>query len=92
MNTHYPCTKEEAHEEALENDLNERYTIGESLNLIILESPGENNGREAFARHNDVSVFIYPNGLSLHAGTKVRVKISEKGDNHLKAIALARVG
>jgi hypothetical protein len=88
MNTHKPRTKEEAHEEALTGDLDEQYTVGEQLDLVIMESPSDNNGREAFARHRDVSVFIYPNGLNLHAGVHIRAKISEKGDNHLKAVAM----
>jgi tRNA A37 methylthiotransferase MiaB len=92
MNTHKPRTKQEAHEQAKAGDLDEKYTVGEQLDLIVLESPSDNNGREAFARHDDVSVFIYPNRLNLTAGTKVRVKVSEKGNTHLKAIGLARLG
>ena len=89
MNTHKPRTKQEAHEEARTGNLNEQYTVGQQLDLIVLESPQDNNGREAFARHNDVSIFVYPNGLALHASTHIQVKISEIGDNHLKAVALA---
>jgi hypothetical protein len=73
MNTHKPRTKQEAHEQAKAGDLDEKYTVGEQLDLIVLESPSDNNGREAFARHDDVSVFIYPNRLNLTAGTKLRV-------------------
>lgn len=89
MNTHKPRTKEEAHEEALTGDLDEQYTIGQQLDIIVLESPADNNGREAFARHDDVSVFIYPNNLTLTAGTHVRARVSEKGESHLKAVAIA---
>ncbi|EJN57756.1 hypothetical protein HSB1_39040 [Halogranum salarium B-1] len=39
-----------------------------------------------------MSTFIYPNGLQLHAGSHVRVKVSETGENHLKAVALAILG
>lgn len=91
MNTHKPRTKQEAHEEAQAGDLNEKYTFGEQLDLIVLESPSENNGREAYARHGDVSVFIYPTGLTLSSRTKVRVKVSDIGDTHLKAAAMARL-
>jgi tRNA A37 methylthiotransferase MiaB len=89
MNVHKPRTKQEAHEEALTGDLEEQYTVGEQLDLIIHESPQDNNGREAYARHNDVSVFVYPNGLDLYPGTHVRARVSERGDNHLKAVSLA---
>lgn len=89
MNTHKPRTKEEAHTEALAGNLDEQYTIGDQLDLIILQSPSENNDREAYARHKDVAVFIYPNGLNLHAGTHIIARISEKGDNHVKAVAIA---
>lgn len=92
MSVHNPRTKAEAHEEALAGDLGEKYTVGDRLDLIIIDSPAENNGREAFARHNDVSVFIYPNGVQLHTNTHVRARVSEIGKNHLKAVALASLG
>lgn len=92
MNIHKSRTKQEAHEEALTGNLDKQYTVGEQLDLVVLESPYDNNGREAYARHNDVSVFVYPNGLELHAGTHIRAKVSERGENHLKAIALAVLG
>ena len=92
MNTHKPRTKQEAHAEAQAGNLDEKYTVGEQLNLIVLESPRDNNGREAFARHDDVSIFIYPNRLTLNVGTKVRVRVSEIGDTRLKTVALARLG
>jgi tRNA A37 methylthiotransferase MiaB len=89
MNVHKPQTKQEAHEEALTGNLEAQYTVGEQLDLIVLESPQDNNGREAYARDNDVSVFIYPDRLDLYTGTHVRARVSEVGDNHLKAVALA---
>lgn len=92
MSTHKPRTKQEAHEEALEGDLDEQYAVGEQHDLIVIESPRDNNGREAVARHNDVVVFVYPSGIDLHAGTCVRAKVSEIGDSHLKAVALANLG
>ncbi len=92
MNVHKPRTKQEAHEEALTGNLEEQYAVGEQLDLIVLESPQNNNGREAFARHDDVSVFVYPGGVNLHSGTHIRAKVSERGENHLKAVALAVLG
>lgn len=92
MSTHKPQTKQEAHEEALTDNVYDQYTLGEQIDLVVIDSPDQNNGREAFARHNDVSVFIYPSGLNLHAGTHVRAKVSERGENHLKAVALAVIG
>ena len=89
MNTHQPRTKTEAHEDALAGDLSQHYTVAEQLDLIVIKSPDNNNGREAVARHNDVSVFVYPSNLTLHAGTHVRVKVSEIGDTWLKAVAIA---
>lgn len=88
MNTYKPQTKQEAHEEALTGNVDDKYTVGEQFDLIVLESPKDNNGREAYARHNDVAVFVYPNGLDLHGGTYIRAKVSECGENHLKAVAL----
>ncbi len=92
MNVHKPQTKQEAHEEALTGDLKKQYTVGEQLDLIVLKSPQENNGREAYARHDDVAVFIYPCGLHLYSGTHVRARVSERGDNHLKAASIAVLG
>lgn len=92
MNVHKPRTKQEAHEEALTGDLEEQYTVGQQLDLIVHKSPQDNNGREAYTRTNDIAVFIYPEGLDLHTGTHVRASVSELGDNHLKAVALAVLG
>jgi len=92
MNVHKPRTKQEAHEEALTGDLEEQYTVGERLDLIVIDGPQDNNGREAYARHNDVAVFVYPSGLNLYSGTHVRARVSERGDNHLKAVGLAVLG
>lgn len=92
MNVHKPQTKQEAHEEALKGDLKEQYTVGEQLDLVVLKSPKDNNGREAYARHDDVAVFIYPSSLHLHSGTHVRAKVSERGDNHLKVVGIAVLG
>lgn len=89
MNTHKLRTKQEAHEEALSENLDRQFTIGEQLDLIILQNAQENNGREAFARYKDICVFVYPDRISLHSGSQVRVKISEIGENHLKAVAIA---
>jgi len=66
--------------------------VGEQLDLIVLESPQDNNGREAYARYDDVAVFIHPSGLHLYSGTHVRVRVSERGDNHLKAVGIAVLG
>lgn len=91
MNTHKPRTKEEAHKEALAGDLEAKYSVGDHLDLVVIESPRDNNGREAFARHNDVSVFVYPTGLTLNARTRVRVKVSEVQENCIKSVAVAKL-
>lgn len=92
MNVHKPQTKQEAHEEALTGNLKKRYTVADQLDLVVLESPQDNNGREAYARDNDLSVFIYPGRLNLYTGTHVRARVSEVGENHLKAVGLAVLG
>lgn len=92
MNIHKPRTKQEAHEEALTGNLANQYTIGQQFDLVVLESPEDNNGREAYGRHNDVAVFVYPRDLDLHAGSHIRVRVSEVGESHLKAVALAVLG
>lgn len=89
MSTHKPRTKTEAHEEALDQELREQYTHGQQVELIIIKSPEQNNGREAFARHNDVSVFVYPGRSHLTANTHIKARISEIGERHLKAVTLA---
>ena len=70
----------------------EQYTVDEDLDLIVLGSPQDNNGREAYARYNDVAVFVYPSGLDPFLGTHVCASVSERGDKHLKAVGLAVLG
>jgi|APHM01.1.fsa_nt_gi hypothetical protein len=89
MRSHTPRTKEEAHNEALAHELNKQYTIAQNIELIIIESPSENNGRDAFARHDDVAVFVRSRGLNLYTGTHVTARVSEIANNHLKAVAVA---
>jgi hypothetical protein len=88
MSTHKPRTKAEAHEEATNQDLRDQYTCGQQIDLVIIDSPEQNNGREAFARHDDVSVFIYPGRSNLTAGTHIKARVSEIGERHLKAVTL----
>ena len=89
MSSHKPRTKTEAHEEALDQKLREQYTLGQQVELIVIKGPEQNNGREAFARHNDVSVFVYPGRSHLTVNTHIKAQISEIGERHLKAVTLA---
>lgn len=89
MSTHKHRTKAEAHEEATNQDLRDQYSRGQQIDLIIIDSPEQNNGREAFARHDDISVFVYPGRNSLTANTHIKARVSEIGENHLKAVTLA---
>lgn len=85
-------TRFEAHRRAKAIDAREVLSRGETYTTIILD---ENTRREGFpmAKIEKIRTFIRPGpGLStdqLHEGRTVRVKITDVGDSHVNAMAIA---
>lgn len=92
----YKRTKTEAHQRALEKDVRDLFDVGETLDVVISESPDETSGKEAMSyvssgNNHKIRTFVDPNNFHLHAGDLVRVRVTGRGENHLDAVALFKL-
>jgi hypothetical protein len=88
--------KERAHRQALERNLSDYFTSGESIEVFIQTPAEKNGGEEAVAVYSrgevqDARVFVDPGTHHLHRGCRVRCRIRYCGDSFLKALALYRL-
>jgi predicted RNA-binding protein with TRAM domain len=81
---------ERAHREAKQRDARMQYEVGESLSVVLDETPTMNNGRDGIARVGGLVVFVYPAQIPVEPGTHLEVRISEVSKNHLRATAIQR--
>lgn len=81
---------ERAHREAKQRDARLQYEVGESISLVLDESPSMNNGRDGIARVDGLVVFVYPAQIPVEAGAHLEVRVSEVAKNHLRAVAVQR--
>lgn len=85
-------TRLEAHRRAKARDAREVLSRGETFTAIILDANRESSGRP-MAKIEKVKTFISAgHGLHddhLHVGRTVRVKITDVGDSHAEALAIA---
>lgn len=85
-------TRLEGHRRAKRTDARDVLQRGETYNAVIKDANNDGTGAP-MAELEKVKTFIYPGpGIrqeQLHVGRSVRVKISDVGDNHAKALVVA---
>ena len=89
-------SKERAHRQAQERDLQEHFNRGEMIEAYIQTPASENGGEEAVAVYSrdpvqDARVFIDPGPHRLYRGCCVRCRVHYCDDNFLKALAVYRI-
>jgi predicted RNA-binding protein with TRAM domain len=78
---------EDAHTEATSRDARNQVEIGETYDVIVEKPPGT-DGPDGVARINGIITFVAPRDYSMSIGDKVRIKITDVGENHTRGIAI----
>ena len=81
----------EAHQNALKRDARDQYDVGDSLEVVLEQTPVENNGREGVARRGGLVVFVHPGQTSVEIGCHIKVRVTHVDRNYLRVIALRRL-
>lgn len=88
--------KRQAHKKALERDLEQVYSVGQKIRVVIDTPPEKNGGDQAKAIHsqgqtNKVQVFVSPSGHTLNQGWEFSCRVQCVHESSLSAIAEARI-
>lgn len=83
---------ERAHQRALQQDARDQYAVGEDLEVVLEETPDQNNGREGVARKDGLVVFVYPGETPVELGAHLQIRLTHVDENYVRGVAIQRVG
>lgn len=82
--------EQRAHITARKQDAREIIERGDTINLVVVTPPKENDGTHAVSKYEGIYTFIDANYHDLHRGDEVWARIVDVGDTHAEAILLER--
>lgn len=80
-----------AHIRAKQRDARDTLDRGETVDVVVITPPEDNNGTDAVSKIEGIYTFVEPGPYELDRGDIVRVRITDVGDNHAEALTLTRI-